>query len=109
MTLNIKKQLGIKIKRLRQSKGYSQEQFAEAIGVATRTLCGIETGKNFLTADTLEKILTTLEISPEELFAVSQNRPADDLKAEMIGIIENLKNREQIETLYKIIKSLASS
>jgi len=107
--LNIKKQLGLKIKRLRQAKGYSQERFAEAIGIAPRTLCFIETGKNFLTADTLEKILTTLEISPEELFAVSQNRPAEDLKAEMLEIIENLKDREQIETLYKIIKSLASS
>lgn len=106
MTLNIKKQLGLKIKRLRQSKGYSQEGFAEAIGIATRTLCGIETGKNFLTADTLEKILTTLEITPEELFAISQNRPIDELKDEMYEIIRDLNNREQIETLYKITKSI---
>ena len=106
MTLNIKKQLGVKIKKLRQNKGYSQEQFAEAIGIATRTLCGIETGKNFLTADTLERIITTLDITPEELFAISPNRPAEELKSEMIEIISNLKNRELIETLYKITKSI---
>ena len=102
MTLNIKKQLGVKIKKLRQKKGYSQEQFAEAIGIATRTLCGIETGKNFLTADTLERIITTLDITPEELFAISPNRPAEELKSEMVEIIRNLKNREVIETLYKV-------
>lgn len=106
MTLNIKKQLGVKIKKLRQNKGYSQEQFAEAIGIATRTLCGIETGKNFLTADTLEKIITTLDITPEELFAISPNRPAEELKAEMVEIIRNLKSREVIETLYKVTKSI---
>ena len=106
MTLNIKKQLGVKIKKLRQNKGYSQEQFAEAIGIATRTLCGIETGKNFLTADTLERIITTLDITPEELFAISPNRPAEELKSEMVEIIRNLKSREVIETLYKVTKSI---
>lgn len=109
MTLNIKKQLGIKIKRLRTERGFSQEKFAETIGIATRTLCGIETGKNFLTAETLEKILTTLEITPEELFAVNHNKPVEDLKAEMIEIINSLSNRQQVETLYKITKSIIKS
>lgn len=53
--MNIKKQLGAKIKRLRQKRGFTQEQFAEKIDIAPRTLSGIETGENFLTADTLEK------------------------------------------------------
>lgn len=106
MTLNIKKQLGIKIKRLRQERGYSQEKFAETIGIATRTLCGIETGKNFLTAETLEKIIETLNIEPEDLFAISQNRPIEELKRDIIQITTNLKTREQVETLYKIAKSI---
>lgn len=106
MTLNIKKQLGLKIKKLRQERQFTQEAFAEAIGIAPRTLCFIENGKNFLTADTLEKIIATLEIRPEELFAISQNRPSEELKDEMIEIINNLKNREQLETMYKIIKSI---
>ena len=55
--MNIKKQLGVKIKRLRMKNGLTQEQLAEKIDIAPRTLSGIETGENFLTADTLEKIL----------------------------------------------------
>ena len=47
MKLNIKKQLGARIKQLRMERGYSQEQFAEMIGIAPRTMCGIEIGKNF--------------------------------------------------------------
>lgn len=45
--MNIKKQLGAKIKRVRQKHGYTQEQLAEKIDIATRTLCGIENGKTF--------------------------------------------------------------
>ena len=47
MKFNIKKQIGARIKQVRQQKGLSQEQFAKKLGIATRTLCGIEIGKNF--------------------------------------------------------------
>lgn len=105
MRLDIKKQLGQKIKSFRQSKGYSQEQFAEKIGIASRTLCGIEIGKNFFTADTLEKILEVLEITPQDLFRVNHLQPQEDLIEEIITVIKSIKDREKIEIIYKIIKS----
>ena len=36
--MNVKKELGQKIKRIRQKEGLTQEQFAEKINIATRTL-----------------------------------------------------------------------
>jgi len=105
MSLNIKKQIGLKIKQLRMQKGLSQEQFAEKIGIATRTLCGIEIGKNFFTADTLEKMLEILEITPQDLFKINHLKPQEDLVEEIITSIKNIKDREKIEIIYKIIKS----
>ena len=105
MKFNIKKQLGARIKKLRQDRGYSQEQFAERLGIASRTLCGIEIGKNFFTADTLEKILETLEITPEDLFMVNYLKPQEMLVDEIIEKVKSIKDREKIETIYKIIKS----
>ncbi len=105
MTLNIKKQIGARIKKLRQDKGFSQEQFAEKIGIASRTLCGIEIGKNFFTADTLEKILETLEITPQDLFMINYLRPQEDLVNEIVETVKSIKDREKIEIIYKIIKS----
>lgn len=105
MTLNIKKQIGARIKELRQNKGYSQEQFAEKLGLAPRTLCGIEIGKNFFKADTLEKIIETLEITPQDLFRVNYLQPKDVLVEEIIKTVKSIKDREKIETIYKIIKS----
>ncbi len=103
--MNIKKQLGAKIKRLRLQKGLTQEQFAERIDIAPRTLSGIETGENFLTADTLEKILNVLNVSSSELFAVDHIKPQEDLVNEIITDVQNLKDRQKIETIYKIIKA----
>ncbi len=105
MQLNIKKQLGARIKQLRQERGYSQEQFAEKLGIAPRTMCGIEIGKNFFTSDTLEKILSTLEVTPQELFLVNHLQPQEVLVDEIIDTVKSIKNRERIEILYKIVKS----
>jgi len=105
MKLNIKKQLGARIKKLRQDKGLSQEQFAEQIGIAPRTLCGIEIGKNFFTADTLEKIITSLDITPQDLFMVNYLQPQEDLVKEIISTVQKIKDREKIEIIYRIIKS----
>lgn len=105
MTLNIKKQLGQRIKHLRQERGFSQEVFAEKLGIATRTLCGIEIGKNFFTSNTLEKILEVLEITPQDLFRVNHYQPREDLEKEIIETIHGIKDREKIEIIYKIIKS----
>ena len=91
---------------MRQARGFTQEIFAENIGIAPRTLCLIETGKNFLTAETLEKILNTLSITPEELFTINHNKPADELKIEMVEMINNLDDPKLLENLYKITKSL---
>ncbi len=105
MSLDIKKQIGTRIKQLRQAHGFSQEQFAEKLGIATRTLCGIEVGKNFFTADTLEKILTVLDITPQDLFKINHLKPQEDLVDEIIATVKNISDREKIETIYKIIKS----
>lgn len=105
MRLDIKKLIGARIKKLRQDQGYSQEQFAEKLGIATRTLCGIEIGKNFFTSDTLEKILETLNITPQDLFMVNYLQPKDVLVDEIIKTVKSINDRDKIETIYKIIMS----
>lgn len=52
--MDVKKELGNKIKRIRQKEGLTQEQFAEKINIATRTLAGIEIGESFVSAQTIK-------------------------------------------------------
>ena len=100
------KECGKRIQQFRQERGLSQEQLAEKLDIATRTLCGIENGENFLTAETLEKILRVLNISSSELFAFDHLRPQEELVEEIIHDLRDIKSREKIENIYKLIKAI---
>lgn len=105
--MGIKKELGKKIKRMRQNRGMTQEQLAEAVEVSQRTLSGIEIGENFVTADTLDKIINALDTTPEELFAVDHLKTPAEILKEISYDIKKLQDEpEKLEILYKFTKSL---
>lgn len=104
--MDIKNQLGSKIKRLRLKHKLTQEQLAEKMQIAPRTLCGIENGENFVKAETLAKLCEVFNITSFELFAFDHIKPQEELIDEIINDIKMLKSREKIETLYKIVKAL---
>ena len=107
--MNVKKELGLKIKRLRQREGLTQDEFAEKLNIATRTLAGIEIGESFVSAQTLENILNYTGLSFEDFFISSHLRPTEDLICDIYAYIEKIKdNREKIENIYKVIKALSN-
>lgn len=107
--MDIKKILGLKIKKLRQKNGLTQEQFAEKIGIATRTLAGIEIGESFVSATTIENILNYTGLSFEDFIICSHLRPIDELIQDIYSYLDKIKdNREKVENIYKVIKSLAN-
>jgi len=81
--MDIKRELGSKIKRLRQKKGITQEELAEKVNISTRTLSGIEIGENFMTAQTMEKIIECLDTTVEELFNAEHLKPTVELVDEI--------------------------
>ncbi len=60
--MEIKKDFGEKVKRLRQKRKLTQEQLAEKIDISPRNLSKIEVGNCFVKAETLEKLLVALDI-----------------------------------------------
>ena len=62
-----KQNLSEKLKNLRISKGFSQEQLCESSGISVRTIQRIESGKSLPNGDTLKKISTALEESVDSL------------------------------------------
>ena len=63
-----KEALGTKIREYRKSRGLTQEKLAEIIDVNQRQLVRIESGENYPSAETFEKICLALEISPDAFF-----------------------------------------
>ena len=64
----IKKSFGEQLKAYRKMKNFTQEKFAEKIGINLRQLARIESGESFVSAETLFNICAALEISPKLLF-----------------------------------------
>lgn len=101
---DIKKLLGKRIKEFRLRKKLSQEQLAEKIGVGQRNLSKIECGNNFVTAETLSKILTALNIEAKELFDFAHNNDTEILKQELLAAIS--EEKVDIQLLYRFYQSI---
>lgn len=105
--MDIKKLLGKKIKQYRILRGYSQEKLAELLNISQRTLSGIECGNNFLTSQTMDKILEVLKISPDEIFYVEYLKSPKEKINELIEEIKKLEQDEQtLQIVYKVVKAI---
>lgn len=61
--------LGENIQRARKLRGLNQQELADAIGINMQSLSKIERGVNFPTFETLDKIMTYLQVAPNELLS----------------------------------------
>ena len=60
--------LGARIKELRKSRGLSQDQLSESIGIDPKHLSRIEVGKSYPYMETLESIANSLDVEIKDLF-----------------------------------------
>ncbi len=64
---SIQLKLGKKVRHLRQSKGFSQEEFAFECGLHRTYIGSIERGETSITINSIEKIAKGLKITMSEL------------------------------------------
>ena len=60
--------IGKRIKELRRARGFSQEKLAEALGISTNYVSGIECGRENPTLDLLIAIAAALKVDVAALF-----------------------------------------
>ena len=104
--MTLKNQVGKRIKELRIKQKISQEKLAEMAEISQNMLSGIETGNNFCSAETLEKIITALEVEPNELFDFGHQKDDSELLTEINKMLS--KNPEKIKEIYKIIRAVVN-
>lgn len=66
--INTKEQLGLRIRFLRQQKGFSQEEFAFRAHINKNYLSDLENGRRNPTLDILNRLVSALGITLSELF-----------------------------------------
>ena len=105
--MNIKRELGEKIKTIRKKRNLTQEQLAEKIDISSRNLSNIELGVNFPKAETLEKILKVLDISTEDLFANEHIKSKEELILQINTYISFIKNDyKTLQLVYKLLRDI---
>lgn len=102
--MDIKKLLGKRIKEVRKSKGLTQEQVAEIIGMEPASLSNIENGRYYPTSDNLEKIINVLGVKPSELYSFEHLAPEPELISEMNEAMKNDFKLTQL--MYKFFQAV---
>ena len=64
----IQRELGIRIRKLRARKGWSQEEFAGVSGLHRTYIGAVERGEKNLTISTLHTLAKTLDTTIDRLF-----------------------------------------
>ncbi|WP_061866509.1 helix-turn-helix domain-containing protein, partial [Streptococcus oralis] len=67
-SIHLQKYIGQRIRIIRKEKNLSQQNLSEKAGVGIDYISNLETKGSNIKIDTLEKIITALNITPSELF-----------------------------------------
>lgn len=103
--MELKKKLGRRIQELRHKNNLKQAELAELVGIATKSQSCIETGKNYPTADLVERYAKTFQIELEEIFEFGHIQSKDELLKDINTMIGKADDNN-IMIIYKFLKSL---
>lgn len=70
--MDIRKTVGKNVRRLREEKGWSQEELAHRTGLHRTYISGIERGVRNPTVKIVAKIAKLLEVEPSELLVLHE-------------------------------------
>ena len=96
--------VGERIAKIREERGYKQEAFAELIKCSPVTVCRWETGQRAMKISELIKIAECLNVSADYLLGLGQ-------KEDIIGMFDVLNNRDRrivINTVKDMVDTMKS-
>ncbi len=103
--MTIKHQLGKRIRELRTKNGFTQEKLAEKVGIDTKHQSCVENGKNFPSADLIERYAKVFKMGANELLIITHQKTAKELLSEINGILKNA-DENQIRLAYKVFTAI---
>lgn len=92
--MNIKILFGKKIREYRKKNKLTQAQLAELVNVDDKHISCIESGKSFPSPDLIERLSSALELEPKDLFEFYYLQEEDDLKKDIILMLNKLSENE---------------
>lgn len=103
--MNYKKLIANGIKQLRETKGLTQERFAEKIGISVPSLSNLERAVHHPKPETIDKICEVFKITPDVLCLSLQKDSSKTDIIRNINIHLNNLNKSQLEQITQIIET----
>ncbi|MDR6778366.1 MULTISPECIES: helix-turn-helix domain-containing protein [Paenibacillus] len=107
----LRKQMGTRIRAIRNAKGLTQQKLADIASLDYRYIGALERGERNFSIDTLEKVLTALNVSISELMFSKEHMTTDEtIRQEAIDEFVTLTSRlneEQIGILRRVSKEVS--
>ena len=101
----LKKLLGENIRRIRKSRGLTQDIFSEKIGIEPSSLSNIENRKSLPSTQTIINIQQQFSVTPNEIFEIDYLRNNKYLDEAIFSALKEL-DVERKRVLYKIVKAI---
>ncbi|MXO76416.1 helix-turn-helix domain-containing protein [Paenibacillus sp. OT2-17] len=107
----LRKQMGTRIRAIRNAKGLTQQKLADIASLDYRYIGALERGERNFSIDTLEKVLTALNVSISELMFSKEHMTEDETIRqeavdEFVALTSRL-NEEQIGILRRVSKEVS--
>lgn len=90
------KEVGLRLRRIRQSRGLLQKAVAEQIDVSKNVLCAIESGRRKMTYAEMEKLSEFYHIPVEEILKGKEEMSNDKI---FIGAFNSLSDESKKDVL----------
>ena len=103
--MDLRKLLGRRLVEILANKKMKQCELAEKLNMDPQSVSRMVSGKHFPKVEHLEKMITALEISPQELFAFEHVSDDKELIDDIIHLISNAPS-DKIRVAHKIIKAI---
>jgi transcriptional regulator with XRE-family HTH domain len=103
--MQLKKRLGKRIQELRYKHNMKQSELAEKVGIATKSQSCIETGKNYPSAELVERYAKVFNIDIEELLNIMSIKSIPDLKNDIQNMLVEA-NEQEIKIIHSIIRGI---
>ena len=104
---SIEQMIGKRIQKIRQARGYTQQQFSEMVGLSTNYLSDVERGKSSVRLGKLAAIINALECSADEVFIDVIDHGHKVKSSRLADRIEALPPDEQ-EKVFAVLDALIS-
>ena len=103
----LNKEVGERIKYLREVNGYTREVFADKIGISSKFLYEIETGRKGFSASTLLKISKALSVSCDYILCGHQQD--NKVSKQLQDILESMDpgQMERVKDIISLVRDIS--